>query len=593
MPDAPLSSPAIARGPLAAAVVRPDREPAGPDVRLVYADLDLAERDALRRSLGLTAEQAPDDEALVLAAYQTWGPGAADHLGGSFAYAVWDGERRAVVAARDPVGLRPLFWAPVGEAVVVGGDMRAVLDTGLVPDDIDEDMLAGGLLQAIFRPIQYGRTFLKAIRELLGGHVVVVGPDGARAERYWRPEDSPRLAIRDRGEVGEALRALLREVIGESVAGEPPESIGVHLSSGIDSTAVSAFTAEALDGVAPPAFPWQPPPVPGAPPQVEHQRIEALAERWGLPVTYCPRRKKDKFASYLLDSAIDPTTMWAPENPVREAAHAAGVRTLLSGWGGDEAISFSGRSLVTLHMVRHGHVGPLLRMFLHDPLHAIGRTRGVFERASLGRDRTPLDELRQSALRGETPSFARPELLQRARIPGIAEPPRDPRAYMVWLLTRGHIAARTGAWARAGAPYGLQYRYPLVDRRVLAFAIGLPLEVWLTRDKIRRWPLREAGKGLVPDIVRLGDKSEPMWAESGLRAGEGVVSKIAPLVTLDAAGERAEFIDVPRVQTALARREQGNAPDGDDRPAVGALGAAGFLGLGDAHGLLDDVAPTT
>ncbi len=579
-PDAP-----IAQGPLAAAVVRPSEEPAGPEVRLVYADLDLAERAGLRQSLGLSPSDASDDEALVLAAYRRWGPCAADHLGGPFAVAVWDGERQAVVAFRDPVGLRPLFWATVDGAVVVGGDLRAILSTGVVPDDLDDAMMAGTLLAPLFRPVLFGRTYLRAIRDLSGGHRLLADASGGRTERYWRPEDSPELALRDIDEIGEALREILRVVVRESIADDPPETVGVHLSSGIDSTTVAAFTAEALDGVAPPAFPWQPPPVSGAPLPTEHRRIEALARRWGLPVTYCPRGPDDTFAALLLDGVLDPTMMWASEAPVRRAAHAQGIRTLMSGWGGDEAISFSGRSLVTTHLARQGRLAPVLAMIARDPLDAARRARGVRSRAHIGRGETPLDEVRRSAVQGEVSSFAQLDLLRRARIPQPEPPPRDPRRYMAWLLRRGHVGDRAASWARAGAPFGLRYHYPLLDRRVLAFALGLPLEAWLTRSRQRRWPLRAAGKEWVPDVVRLGGKSEPMWVESGRQAKEGIEERIAPLVTPEAAGARGDVIDVPKVQAALGHTLRGG-PTHDLQPPVGAVGAASYLGLGDAHGLL-------
>ncbi len=551
----------------------------------MYADLDLAERADLCRALGLA--RCGNDEALVLAAYRAWGPASAERLGGSFAFAVWDGQRRSVVAARDPVGLRPLFWATIGDAIVVGGDIRAVLDTGEVPGTLDDDMMAAALLDPDhqFRPSAFGRTYLRAVQDLPGGHRLVVGEREERAERYWHPEDASRLALRDLDEIGEALREILREVVREAVASDAPEAVGVHLSSGIDSTTVAAFTAEALDGRPPPAFPWQPPPLLGEPLAAEYGRIESVARRWNLPVTYCPRTPEDAFAAILLDDTRDPTTMWAPEAPVRRTACSQGVHTLMSGWGGDEAISFSGRSLVTAHLLRQGRLGPVLSMVARDPIDVLRRARRMRGRASIGRGRPSLETLRQSALRGEIDTFAQMDLLRRARIPESEPPPRDPQEYMAWLLQRGHIGTRAGAWARAGAPYGLRYRYPLLDRRVLSFALGLPLDVWLTRHGRRRWPLRAAGAGLVPDIVRLGGKSEPMWIESGQRANRGLLERVAPLVTPEAVGDRGQYIDVPKLQTTLGAMLPGNAPTMPSSSTGGLGTAISYLGLGDAHGI--------
>ena len=551
---------APARGPLGAAVVCFDDWAGTPGVHLLYADLDLADRARLRADLGAEAE-GTDDDALVVAAIRTWGDDAPDRLGGTFAYAAWDGARQAVVGAVDGLGLQPLGVAETPGGLVIGGDVRAVLAADGVPDDLDEGALAAALLDAAFKPAAVGRTFLRAIRALPPAHRLVADGTGVLTTRYWRPETTPVRHFRGIEACGAALRTLLREVTAEAIDDAEPGTVGVHLSAGIDSTAVAAFAAEALAarGLPPPtAFSWLPAPAPGTPPAPDQARVLAVADRWGMDVVWCPPTPDDALAGLSMDATREPTTMWTPEAPVRRAAAERGIRLMLSGWGGDEAISFSGRGLVGPHLLRTGRWGPLIAFALADPRAALQRYRASPIRRARLTAHPPLDVMREAALRGEHATFARPDLLRRADLPeSLPKPVGDPRAYLAWLLHRGHLGQRTAAWAQVGTPLGLRYRYPLLDRRVLTFALSLPPEAWLTRRRLRRWPLREATAGLVPDRVRLHDsKAEPTWTEASRQSTEVAAAQFASLAARPGAHARAHLIDIDALGEALSAWSQ-------------------------------------
>lgn len=542
---------APARGPAAAADVRLGDWRGVAGVHVLYADLDLADRARLGRALGLPATEP--DAALLLAALRQWGTDAPAHLGGAFAFAAWLGARQAVVAARDPAGVCPLVYADRGDRLVVGGDIRAVLAAG-VPDALDEDVMAAVLLTNQFRPSSVGRTCLRAVDLLPGGHRLTVGERGTQVSSFWRIEDAPRLGLRGVGEIGEALAAVLREVTAEAVADVDPGAAGVHLSAGLDSGTVAAFTAGALAEAgrpAPAAFSWQP--APGADASPEHARIAAVAERWGLDVTWCPTSEADFAAGLALDATRDPHVMWAPEAPVRREARRQGVRLVLSGWGGDEGASFSGRGTVPGALLRRGQWRAVAAMVAQAPIRALRRLRAQRStRARLGLALT-LDDLRDAALRGEHPTFARPDLLRRAALPEAEPMPTDPHALLGWLMRRGHLGDRTGAWALAGLPFSVRYRYPLLDRRVLDVVGGLPAEAWLTRDGLRRWPLRAAGAGLVPDAVRLHpSKAEPRWIASVQPQRAEAIAALVPRLVPEVVGDRAEWVDLDALRAALA-----------------------------------------
>ena len=553
-----------AAGPLAAAAVRFEDWRGTDGVHALYLDLDLAERADLRRALAVPPGDARSDADLVLEAVERWGQGAPERLGGAFAFAVWDGRGQRVVAARDPVGLRPLVVAEPAGGVVLGGDVRAVTAAEGVPDTLDDDVMAATLLALRFYPTLVGRTCYRAVREVRPGHGLEADAGGTRDVRHWRPEDSPGLSIHRPGEVGEALRETLREVVLEAVADVPDGALGGHLSGGIDSTTVLAFAAEARAGAgleAPVGFAWAPPP--DGRPSAEHDRMASLAERWAIPVDWCPATAADHLAEMRMDAASDPTTMWAQEEPVRRAARARGVQVVLSGWGGDEGASFAGMGMATAELVRRGRWAPVAAQLLRDPADALRRARTWPARRPGARSEPSLEALREAALRGGHATFARPDLLRRADLLGLEPEPQpgDVAGTLAWLQGRGHLGARAGAWARAGAPLGVRYRFPLLDRRVLRLVHGLPVEAWLTRSRARRWPLRAAGAGVLPDPARLGGgKSEPRWRAASRAARVEARARAAALLGSGADPERAAYIDVPALHRALVAWADSDGP---------------------------------
>ena len=73
-------------------------------------ELRLDNRAELIRELGVPVRPAPSDAELVLAAYRRWGTDSPERLLGDFAFALWDGPRERVVCARDPFGVKPLYY---------------------------------------------------------------------------------------------------------------------------------------------------------------------------------------------------------------------------------------------------------------------------------------------------------------------------------------------------------------------------------------------------------------------------------------------------------------------------------------------------
>ncbi len=486
----------------------------------VVASARIDGRDELRAALGVSErkDEPLTDAELILRAWRKWGAECPQRLYGDYAFAAWDAERRRLLLARDHIGARALYYAAAADRIVFASDVNAVLAAPGVEADLDEDATASWLARHIFWPFGE-RTFHRAVRRLPPGHLLLAQAGGWRVRRWWHPERIPALGRIDDGEAAEACLALCAAAVADRAGG--PRRVGVHLSGGLDSSCVSALAARALRAAgrpAPPAFTWLPEAAEGsrdAAPGGEYRLVEAVAAQEGLEVHHCPPTAADMLATLRRDVTRH-DSYHLNECPVQRSAAAQGVGVLLSGWGGDEGVSFSGRGYHP-DLLRKGRLAALRREFGHRRFPLLGIARGAalpFVQAM-----EPVRTLRDTLWRlrqGKTPlpptgRYLHPDFARRARL--LPMPPTVPvagaRAVQLGLLASGYIDRRIEGWAASGARLGIEYRYPLLDRRLLEFVLALPPEQFLRGPESRRL-MRRSQREVLPELVlRNRDKTDP------------------------------------------------------------------------------------
>ncbi len=205
--------------------------------RELWAELEAAGRAPLRRG-------GSDTEAL-LAAVEAWGPIAAVRRAiGMFAIALWDRRERRLHLIRDRLGIKPLYVGRARGALVFGSELRALRRHPGLDGTVDRDAL-GALVR--FGYVPGPGTILRHVSKLSPGTALIVSADGAeRTELYWSLEEAVAAGRRApfRGGPEEAVdeleRVLADAVRLRRIADVP---LGVFLSGGIDSTAVTALLA--------------------------------------------------------------------------------------------------------------------------------------------------------------------------------------------------------------------------------------------------------------------------------------------------------------------------------------------------------------
>ena len=251
------------------------------------------------------------------------------------------------------------------------------------------------------------------------------------------------------------------------------------------------------------------------------------------------------------DGALPGVHVHINEEAVQRCAAEQGVRVLLSGWGGDEGVSFNGRgfheSLLLggrwLRLAAECRAAPRpLRPLAHAAL-------------SIAHPRLPVHLRRW--WHGKEPRrrhwLIDPAFARRAKpLPEVVFRPVGVRRTQARLLRIGHLGQRIEGWAASGARRGIEYRYPLLDRRLLEFALGLPPEQF-RRGRWSRWLMRHAlGAVLPPEICWNPDKADPARLDPLFDTfAEAMPALRRTLTARTAPPSRACYIDMPRLLERL------------------------------------------
>ena len=200
---------------------------------------------ALRRSLEEAGHKfrGRSDTEVVLHAFMEWGERAFPMLEGMFALAVWDDREKRLHLARDRFGIKPLYYWAGESSFVFGSEIKALLASGEVAPRVDWH----GLHEYLYYNTALGaRTLYAGVSKLLPGHKLTLDVEsGLDIGPYCSIYDVEPVAD-DFATATERVRALLDQAVRDHLVSDVP--VGVFLSGGIDSSAITAFASRHYPG---------------------------------------------------------------------------------------------------------------------------------------------------------------------------------------------------------------------------------------------------------------------------------------------------------------------------------------------------------
>jgi len=462
----------------------------------------------LRRELQLRGHsfESQGDTEVLLTAWAEWGQDCLPRLVGMFAFAILDTLARTITLARDPFGIKPLFYATTGNGLAFASEIPVLLQMQGVSRRVDAAAITDYLVYGL---TDHNRaTCFADVQSLPAGELLTVSIDGGgpTTGKWYRPETS----LLDIGfdEAAEQVRELFLDSVRLHLRSDVP--LGTALSGGVDSsailTAIRAILGPAADLH---AFSY----VADDPALSESRWLREVAGNAGARLTTTCPLANDLLVDLdrLIQIQGEPfgsTSIYA-QHRVFRLAKEAGVTVMLDGQGADEL--FAGYpSLIPARLtdlLRHGRLESAVRLAIRAGQRPDGlNTAWHSARASAGILPTGLVRRIRMALRHElVPTWLNRDWLERATIEIDADKTsRRPRALRTALdetLEEKSLPALLRYEDRNSMAFSVESRVPFLDPRLAEFARRLPDEHLISNDGTTKAVFRRAMRGITPDSV--------------------------------------------------------------------------------------------
>jgi len=288
----------------------------------------------LRRELESKGDsfRSQSDTEVILAAYRNWGEECFSRLRGMFALALWDRAQEKLLLARDPMGIKPLYYWQSGKQFLFASEVRTLLQTGLMPRKMDG---IGLLSYLAFGSVCEPWSIIEGVAPVPAGHVLTVQKGTVSRREYWNPirpaaGSPPQGKPSPDSEATQELPKILRDAVLSHLVSDVP--VGVFLSGGIDSSSLVAVLSH--NGVRANTFSL----VFSEEEFSEAQYSREVARRFATEHHEIPVSQGDTLA--VLPEALramdQPTMDGINTYLVSAKTRAAGVKVALTGLGADE-----------------------------------------------------------------------------------------------------------------------------------------------------------------------------------------------------------------------------------------------------------------
>ena len=183
------------------------------------------------------------DSEVLLHAFAEWGLGSLRRLNGMFAFAIWDHEKEVLTLVRDRFGVKPLYYAEIGDTLLFASEIKGLLAHGALKADLDREGLAEYLT---FQNFFTSHTLFKNVHLLPQGCYMQVRKGAARIKptRYWDFQfEEPSTQLSD-VEYLEQVDRLFRQAVSRQLMSDV--EVGAYLSGGMDSGSITALAGREL-----------------------------------------------------------------------------------------------------------------------------------------------------------------------------------------------------------------------------------------------------------------------------------------------------------------------------------------------------------
>lgn len=520
-----------------------------------WARLDNRDELGKKLAIGPAALDGYCDTELILFSYLKWQEACVDHLIGDFVFVIHDRLRHKIFCGRDHMGVRPFYYFASDDVFVCATSLAAMLRLECVPIFIDPQWVAEYLLSL---SMSFDHTPYVGIKKLPPAHCLTITSQQMQLRKYFELSAEPALKLKDSREYVGAYREVLETAIKCRI--ESDYAVGSELSGGLDSSTITAYAAKlltpSLSRLHTFAFAFS---------ELEPQYILAVSRTCHLPNNHVfagramePQEVKQRSLD-ILGYPVEHGNATFHE-PFYQLSEKLEIRTLLSGFGGDEFSTTLHGNLVPLEMLLQRRLRELINILPGNALFRFLRlVKLELKRRTSHNFTTPAYNPRfYEAFNLRWPhQIVRDELVRRYNLEErFFDGARfdagytDLKRFTLEKRWQPFVPTRMENCILMAAGRKVEYRWPLLDVRLVRLFLSIPSEENYHRG-MGRYLHRRAIDGIVPKMVtwKQGKDMGSLIGQDRREANQAVhfsASDLHPAL--------AAYIDMEKLNRQIERR---------------------------------------
>lgn len=312
---------------------------------VITADARIDNREELINALGINRPHA--DTQIILEGYKKWGNEVVKKLLGDFVLAIWNDRKKELFIARDQLGIKPLFYFSDGKHFLFSTEIKGMLVFPFVSKELNEEWIVNLLCKIV---LIENETLYRHIHIVPPAHCFVITANDITQTKYWQLDATAKTFFKNENDYLDTFREKLLLSVKRRLRSD--FSVAAELSGGLDSSGIVAIAHQLLNGsnqelhtfsnvlhswFMPDAFPKED----------ERKNIEHILSHCGIRNGhFVSTDSLDILKTYEKNISIQdqpPLVIFSIFNAIiYEKAIALNCRTIFSGHGGDQAVSFTG-----------------------------------------------------------------------------------------------------------------------------------------------------------------------------------------------------------------------------------------------------------
>ncbi|MDD5727377.1 MAG: asparagine synthase-related protein [Victivallales bacterium] len=495
----------------------------------------LTNNEDLNGKLGFSLKDNVCDSEIVAQAYLKWGEKCPEYLRGEFSCCIYDLNLNSIFCVQDQMGVKPFYYYLDDDIFVFSSTLSTFYRLDMVTMTADMEW---ALKYLVNQSKDFEKTPFVNIRKLKPAHQLLVSPSDSRQAKYFEFDIETRLLLKSTDAYAEAYRVQLEKAVAARIRTDYP--LGSESSGGLDSSAVTALALNLFDQPFENFYTY------GI--QVLEQEPEYLLELH----RFYANKIHNGFISSTFSQDIESLTrsirvLGYPVEHSNSTGHCvfyrnaanSGVRTLLSGFGGDEFVTnkdlfaacqefFNSKSLLKAWKILPG-VPPvrLLRLLKQYLRHRLYHGKKI---------------ARPIAGKYWLNNFIKDELIDYYKLKDVFEDGlsknfsyRDHNQYILAQRFSPNVPVRMGNCTLMADSYGIDYSWPLFDVDLIQFFFSVPTEYKFMHG-ITRYLHRKAVADIVPPKINwkadkcLGKAISPNFSDLELLLDDSLHPDLCPLI---------------------------------------------------------------